>query len=182
MKTIKILSLTIAAAFAVFSCKSDDEFYNAANLKVPNLIVLDVQSGYTVGEDLTFHTEFSRYLPEENQTQLLDIYKTSNAESFGFAYRIEKQTTSGDWETALPNEDEYAPVDAVYDSATEMYSGNYAVRLNETGNYRFSFGQSYTGSQSTDLISRNPANKTLVRITTNSNGVDSQGHYYFTVN
>lgn len=181
MKKIKILFLLVLSGLSFISCKSDDEFYNAAYLSVPNIISIDTQPSYTLGDNLTFHAEFSRYLPETGQSNLLDVYKTSGATSFGFAYRLEKQTASG-WSTVFGDDNEYTPLDVPYVAATEKYKRDYFVALTASGNYRLSFGQSYTGNLSTDIISNNPDNKTLVHITTNPIGIDSQGYYYFTVN
>ena len=182
MKTIKLFLIAITATLSIVSCKSDDEFYNAVYISVPNLISIDTPASYSVGDDVSFHTDFSRYLPEAGQTDPLDIYRTSQAESFGFAYRLEKETAPDVWTSVLLNEDEYSVEEAVYQAGAMTYISDQSIPLTSAGEYRLSFGESYTGSQSTDLISRNPDDKTAVFITTTANNVDSQGYYYFTVN
>ena len=181
MKTIKLYTIAILGILSLVSCKNDDEFYNAVYVSVPNLITIDTPGSYTVGDNVVFHTDFSRYLEEDGLTTLLDVYKTSQAESFGFAYRLEKETAPDVWTSILLNEDEYSVAEAVYQSETMTYKCDKSIGLNSPGEYRLSFGESYTGNQSTDLISRNPSNKTSVRITTNANSLDAQGYYYFTV-
>lgn len=182
MKTIKLYIIAVLGILSLVSCKNDDEFYNAVYISVPDLITIDTPASYTVGDNLTFHTDFSRYQNENGLTTQLDIYKTSQAESFGFAYRLEKETAPNVWTSVLLNEDEYSVAEAVYQSGTMTYKCDKAIALPSAGEYRLSFGESYTGNQSTDLISRNPSNKTMVRITTNANSLDVQGYYYFTVN
>lgn len=182
MKTIKLYIITVLGILSLVSCKNDDEFYNAVYLSVPNLITIDVPANYVVGDNISFHTDFSRYLAEDGLTTPLDIYKTSQAESFGFAYRLEKKTATNVWTSVLSNEDEYSVAEAVYQSGTMTYKYDKSIPLTSAGEYRLSFGESYTGAQSTDLISRNPTNKTAVRITTNANNLDTQGYYYFSVN
>lgn len=182
MKTIKLYIIATLGILSLVSCKNDDEFYNAVYLSVPDLITIDTPAGYTVGENVSFHTDFSRYLQEDGLTTPLDIYKTSEAPSFGFAYRLEKETAPDVWTSVLLNEDEYTVAEAVYQSGTMTYKCDESIQLTSTGEYRLSFGESYTGIKSTDLISRNPSNKTAVRITTNANNLDAEGYYYFTVN
>lgn len=182
MKTIKLYLIAVLGILSLVSCKNDDEFYNAVYISVPNLITIDTPGSYAVGDNVAFHTDFSRYQDENGLSTQLDIYKTSQAESFGFAYRLEKETAPDVWTSVLLNEDEYSVAEAVYQSGTMTYKCDKAIALTSAGEYRLSFGESYTGNQSTDLISRNPSNKTSVRITTNANSLDAQGYYYFTVN
>lgn len=182
MKTIKLYIIAALGILSLISCKNDDEFYNAVYLSVPNLITIDTPAGYVVGDNVSFHTDFSRYLNEDGLTTPLDIYKTSEATSFGFAYRLEKETAPDVWTSVLLNEDEYSVAEAIYQSGTMTYKCDKSIPLTSAGKYRLSFGESYTGAQSTDLISRNQTNKTAVRITTNANNLDTYGYYYFTVN
>ncbi|ESU28178.1 hypothetical protein FLJC2902T_15230 [Flavobacterium limnosediminis JC2902] len=182
MKAIKHFVIAVFGLLSLISCNSDDEFYNAAYVSVPDLITIDTPASYSVGDNVSFHTDFSRYLPEDGFTDPLDIYKTSKAESFGFAYRLEKETAPDVWTSVFDNGDEFSVAEAVYQTATQTYKCDIATPLNSAGNYRLGFGESYTGYQSTDLISRNPENETSVRITTNANNTNGQGYYYFTVN
>lgn len=182
MKTIKLYLIALLGILSLVSCRSDDEFYNAVYVSAPNLIIVDVPASYSVGDNVSFHTNFSRYLAEDGLTTLLDIYKTSKAESFGFAYRLEKETAPNVWTSVLLNEDNYSVAEAVYQIGSMTYKCDKFIALNTTGSYRLSFGESYTGKQYTDLLSRNPSNETAVRITTNATATDASGYYYFTVN
>lgn len=182
MKKIKLFAIAILGTLSLISCNGDDEFYNAAYVSVPDLITIDTPDTYTVGDNVSFHTDFSRYLQEDGFTELLDIYRTSQAESFEFAYRIEKETSPDVWTSVFNNEDEYSVAVAVYQPGTMTYKCDVSTLLNSTGNYRLGFGESYTGTASTDIISNNPENETSVRITTNANNTDSEGYYHFTVN
>ena len=155
----------------------DDEFYNAVYLSAPDLISIDASSGNSI----SLRTEFSRFLPELGQTAPLDVYKTSGALSFGYAYKFQKKDANNNWVAVLGNGDEFTPADAVYDPVSMTYLSDITIQITDPGEYRLKFEDSYTGSQATDLISRNPSNKTLVRITTNPIGLNSDGHYYFTI-
>lgn len=182
MKTIKLFVIAFLGTLSLISCNGDDEFYNSAYVSVPDLITVDTPGNYSVGDNISFHTDFSRYLQEDGFTELLDIYKTSKAESFEFAYRIEKETAPNVWTSIFNNADEYSVAEAFYQSETMTYKCDVATPLNSTGNYRLGFGESYTGKQSTDLLSKNPENETSVIITTNATNTDNLGYYYFTVN
>ncbi|MBC8644749.1 hypothetical protein H9W95_13880 [Flavobacterium lindanitolerans] len=91
MKTIKILLLAIIGLAAVTGCGDDDEFYNSKYTSIPNLITIEHQNSYAVGDVLWLNTNFSRYQPEPNQTTPLDIFKTTGGASFSFAYGLEKR-------------------------------------------------------------------------------------------
>ncbi|MEW5675341.1 hypothetical protein ABGT15_03420 [Flavobacterium enshiense] len=178
MKTLKILLISVLSALTFIACKTDDEFYNAVYLSAPDLITVDASSGNAV----SFHTEFSRFLPELGQTAPLDVYATSGAESFGFAYRIQMKDSNNNWVSVLGEGDEFTSADAVYDATSLTYKSDVTIPITIAGEYRLKFEDSYIGIQSTDLISRNPSNKTLIRLTTNPVGLNSDGHYYFTIN
>lgn len=182
MKTIKLFFIAILGGLVFNSCQTDDEFYNSVYLSVPDLITIDTPDTYAVGDYVSFHTNFSRYLPEPGQSSLLDIYRTSGANSFGFAYRLERLTAPNVWTSVLLNGNEFSVENALYEPEYLSYESSEAIQLNEAGEYRLSFGQSFSGSDSTDLISANEENKTAVVIATNANDVDSEGYYYFTVN
>jgi hypothetical protein len=182
MKTIRLVLVTLLGILTLTSCKGDDEFYNAVYITIPDLISIDTPTNYVVNDDVTFHVSFSRYLPEDQLSTLLDLYKTTQASSFGYAYRLEREITPNVWVSVFNNGDTYSIAEALYDTSTMTYNSDVSINLTVTGNYRLSFGESYTGNQSTDLFSRNPSNQTSVRITTNANNTDSEGYYYFTVN
>lgn len=182
MKNLKLYIIAFLSALTVLSCKSDDDFYNTIYLSVPNLITIDTPGSYAVGDVVSFHSDFSRYLPEAGQTDLLDVYRTTEALSFGFAYRLERETAPNVWTSVLLEGDEFSVAEASYDTFSMTYSNDTALQLTQTGNYRLSFGTSFAGAPATDLISRNPQNKTAVIISTTPNDVDSLGYYHFTVN
>lgn len=182
MKTIKLFAIALLGAVSLLACKNDDDFYNAVYLEVPDLITIDTPASYNVGDNVAFHADFSRYLPEAGQSDLLDIYRTSGATSFGFGYRLEKETAPDVWTSVLLGEDEYSIETATYQSGTMSYTSDEAITLTSAGEYRLSFSQSYLGIASTDLISNNPEEKTAVIISTTANDTDAEGYYYFTVN
>jgi len=93
MKTIKITFLLIAFVFGFTACDTnDDDFYNTAYISVPNLVQIQTQPSYSTGNYLYINAYINRLLSEPNQTNLLDIRKTTNnAPSFSFSYLLEKK-------------------------------------------------------------------------------------------
>jgi len=73
MKTIKLYIIAALGILSLVSCKNDDEFYNAVYLSVPNLITIDTPASYAVGDNVPFHTDFSRFLQKERLTTPLEI-------------------------------------------------------------------------------------------------------------
>ena len=183
MKTFKLYILLLLSSLALVSCNDDDEFYNIAYLNKPDLVAIDIPlAGYNVNDNLTFHIDFSRYQTEGNHATPLDLYKTTGAESFGFNYYLEKKTGTNTWTTVFSNEDEYRVGEVEYMPLTETYEFDEALPLTSAGEYRFRLGISDFGYTKTELISRNKPKQTAVKITTNANGIDSQGYYHFIVN
>lgn len=181
MKTLRLYILGLISSLALISCNDDDEFYNAVYVNSPDLIKINVPAGgYTAGDNLEFSIDFSRYIMEPGYTTPLDVYKTSGATSFGFAYYLERND-GGTWKTVFPNEDEFRIGDVLYVPATETYEFDEAYPLDEPGEYRFRLEYNDGNILKTNLVSRNQENKTMVSIITNADHIDSQGYYYFTV-
>ncbi|WP_313807373.1 hypothetical protein [Flavobacterium sp.] len=182
MKKIHFFILALFASITLVSCNDDDEFYNSVYLDIPELVKIEVPGGgYAVNDNLNFSIDFSRYLAEPGQTTPLDLFKTSGATSFGFAYYLERKDGSV-WKTVFPNQDEFRIGDIVYVSATETYEFDESYPLAVAGEYRFRL-EPYDGNKlKTNLVSRNDENKTLISIITSADNIDSEGYYYFDVN
>ena len=94
MKKIPYISFALLSFVLLVACSNkDSEFFNEVTIQVPNQLVIDTQSSYTTQDTLWMHTAFSRYLPEENFTNLLDVYQSSGqAAGFQFAFILEKNS------------------------------------------------------------------------------------------
>lgn len=183
MKTLRFYILALISSLTLISCNDDDEFYNAVYIDSPGLATIEVPAGgYAVNDNFDFSIAFSRFVTEPGQTTPLDVYKTSEASSFGFNYYLEKKTGTDTWTTVFANEDEYRVGEVVYFPGTQTYEFDESYLLTSAGEYRFRLGSNAYDLKKTDLISRNPSNKTMVIITTSANNTNSEGYYHFTVN
>lgn len=130
---------------SISSCTSLDEvepFY--VRLNVPNLINIEEQSVYHVGDQLYINVDFSRYLPEEGYTELLDVYKTTQTENFSFLFSFLKKNAYGGWSEidvhnatliykGLKEGYGYA---SVLNTQTNEYELRLGIPLLETGEYK----------------------------------------------
>lgn len=190
MKNIKLFFLPVVVLLMFSRCGNDDEFYNSKYLMIPNLIEIEHQEIYTVGDIFWLNTHFSKLLQEENQTTLLDIYKTTGGASFGFVYGIEKKNADNTWtmlnvgESAIIDNGNlegnyYNVAESIYDPVSETYKFRAGFPLTETGEYRTFFG--YSPVSYLELSSNNDNEKeTFVAIKTTANNM-TDGFYYFSV-
>ncbi|MGB6151203.1 MAG: hypothetical protein WBG48_04360, partial [Pricia sp.] len=133
MKIFRVI-LVVTLSVMFFGCFSDDDAYrNTRYLSISDAIVFDNQENYVVGDTLFFELEFSRYLPEEGYTELLDIFETSASEVFGYSFGISKFST-------FSNNFEFVNIAPEFILATRLtdtdyfgggYTGNMAAQLNE---------------------------------------------------
>ncbi|HEX8562108.1 MAG TPA: hypothetical protein VF676_03915 [Flavobacterium sp.] len=193
MKKIRYILLALAIVGLAGGCDTnDDAFYNETYVEIPNLVEIEVQPSYNVGDHLYVDASFSRYLNEPGEDLPLDIFKTTDgADTFDFSYVLEKR--SGDeWQTVnITNSmleinegglDNFLPIlyaHAYYDPATETYSSNVGIPLETAGDYRLSFNSDHSGRA--ELRSQSEGNNLTLNI---SSVVDqlSNGYYSFTVN
>lgn len=181
----------IGLFFFILSCNNaDDEFYNSVFIEVPNLIQVETQANYAVDDILWINTnEFASVMSEAGQTEPLNIFLTTGADTFKFAYFIERQNGS-EWEMYnvngnLVNDFGGAVILNGITGFPLLNSANFyeyrnGIRLNQTGNYRLTFYSSFR-SQGVDLISENAPERTYMIITTTVNGITGNT-YNFSVN
>lgn len=183
--------LLISVFWVLIGCSNaDDEFYNSVFIEVPGLIQVETQSSFEVNDVLWINTNaFSRFLNEPGQSQLLDIFSTTGAENFKFAYYLERQNGS-DWEMYSLNGNLINQLGGATIlngvtgfpllNSTDFYEYRNGIRLTQTGNYRLTFYSSFRG-QGVDIISENAPNKTYMIITTTVVGINGNT-YSFSVN
>lgn len=194
MKKLTYLALAFSVAFFT-SCDDEDGFYNEKYIDVPNLITVDVQPAYSVGDYLYVQADFSRYLNEPGQETPLDIYQTtSGANGFVFSYTLEKESAPGTWqpvETSVEALDitngtaqagSFVLATAVYDTTDETYEYNAGFPLLSAGNYRLSFGVNSDSNTEIELRSKSQANKLFLNIISDTDQLTGGGYYEFTVN
>ena len=61
-----------------------------------------------------------------------------------------------------------------------MFRGG--IELQQSGNYRISFGYNSTATDQVELFSNSSDNNIIVKISSETNQVDDDGYYNFTVN
>lgn len=195
MKTLKYTFL-FAIALLFSNCDTDDDgFYNNVFADSPNLVVIETQPNYTVGDNLYITANFSRYLTETGQTNPLDIYKTTNgAPEFNFSYIIEKQVSADVWETVFVDDSQLDIIDGdaqngayvyghcIFDTLDETYKYNVGFPLLSAGQYRLSFGYNSSSTNSVELRSQSAPSKLILNINSLVSSINGSGYYTFTVN
>lgn len=195
MKTLKTISLLLVFVSLFSACDTnDDDFYNTEYISVPNLVTIQMQPTYSVGQNLYVSAYINRLLAEPNQTNLLDIRKTTNnAPSFAFSYLLEKQVGS-EWilvDASFPNIDlnlgkfvtgSFYNATAEFDQINDRYEFLCGIKLPTAGQYRLSFGYNSSATDLVELQSDSKAGDIFLTINSKVNGLDSAGFYNFTVN
>lgn len=183
--------LLISVFWVLIGCNNaDDEFYNSVFIEVPNLIEVETQSSYAVDDVLWINTNsFSKLLTEPGQSQPLDVFLSTGADTFKFAYYLERQNGSN-WELVDPtgnlvnNLGTAVILNGITGFSTlndsNIYEFRNGIKLTQTGNYRLTFFSSFRG-QGVDIISENAPNKTYMIITTTVLGINGNT-YSFSVN
>ena len=186
-----------SSSFLFNSCDTnDDGFYHNVYLEANNLVTIEAQTNYTVGDYLYIDADFSRYLPDANNLgTLLDIYKTTNgATQYAFSYVIEKKINATDWEVVsvadnLLNITKGSALNGAYvyglcqyNTADETYEYNVGFPLQSAGNYRLSFGYNSSSTSKIELRSINQPKDLIMNINSTISGINGDGYYYFTVN
>ena len=78
MKKLHYIALAISAL--VFTgCDDEDGFYNEKYIDTGELITVDTQPTFAVGDFLYVDADFSRYVPEQGQSSDLDVFQTTMA-------------------------------------------------------------------------------------------------------
>ena len=183
MRTLKHFLLAIFGIIFLSSttCENDYNDINVKNLYIPNLIEIETQPSYNVNDILYINSYFSRYLPEDGYSTLLDIYKTTGSDRYCFRFSLEKKSAYNTWSNLDVNtsliidkgEFQYGAI-CVLNNVTNKYEFRAGIPLLEAGQYRISI-ESYLNQYSY-------SNKVNVYIKTTVNDLDNEGFYNFTVN
>jgi len=194
MRKLQYIIIATAAVFFSNCDTNDNGFYNSVFLESTNLVSIEVQPNYSVGDNLYVTADFSRYQPEIGQEELVDIYKTTgNAPEFTFSYVIEKQNSSSVWEVVYVNDSQldiiegdaqngaYVYGHCIYDTVSASYKYNVGFPLLSSGQYRLSFGYNSSSSSKVELRSQSAPSKLVLNINSTNAEINSSGYYSFTV-
>lgn len=196
MKKIRytLFALT-ASAVLLMSCDgNDDGFYNEKYVDVPNLISIDAQPTYAIGDYLYVQSDFSRLLNEPGQPTPLDIFQTTGgAQGFVFTYTLEKQSGADAWSPVLIEPEMLDIVEgtaeasffvlahAIYNPLDETYQYNVGLPLLAAGQYRLSFGVNSDSNNQIELRSESEDNNLSLNIISSTSQLNGAGFYLFTV-
>jgi hypothetical protein len=184
-------TLNYFLSFLVFSlflnCSEPDDIYMGSKyLNVAKLIQVETAPSYNVNDLIYINASFSRYLPEEGFSDLLDIYKTSKTKEYSFSFTLEKKSAYGTW-TAVNFGDKivvskgklYKSYDDIavceLNSLNEKYEFRAALPLLETGEFRLRVSNQLRPDYSSN-------SNIIIYISTTVDKVNEQGEYSFTVN
>ncbi|WP_185782536.1 hypothetical protein [Croceivirga lutea] len=170
--------LSVCFLFAISSCISDDDFFSPL-ITIEDGFVFDNQENYQLGDTIYFTLEFSRYLPEEGQPNLLDIFESTGANEFFYDIEFSKFSSfSNSYQRVFAEERNYYSPDgetnsASYNPVTETYTSTTAIVLVEPGEYQLNFNFTYFGN-----YNYTPNN---VYLNIQNIGVNTPQEYFFTV-
>lgn len=193
-KATSLLILLLATLFNACDT-NDDGFYNNVYLNASNLVTFSTQTNYLPGQYFYVEANIPRYLPEAGQSNLLDIYQTTNgAQKLSFSYVIERRISATEWEVVTVNDSSLNIVNGtaqngayvygmcVYNATNELYEYNVGFPLTTTGNYRISFGYNSSSTDIVELRSVNEPKDLILNINSTLSNIDNSGYFYFNVN
>jgi hypothetical protein len=195
MKTIQyFFFVALATVLMAADCSNkDSEFYNDVFVTVRDLI--DDESFVQEGQTISINDSIPRFLPAENMSNLLDIYKTTGgATKLIFSYELEKENTDGTWDfieftsenvTTVVGESEVGSFVVgrfVFNPATNYYRYNASIQALSPGNYRMSFGYNSFDTDLVEFRSESVGNNLSLNIESSAASIlDGNGYYKFTV-
>jgi hypothetical protein len=194
MKTIQyFFFVALATVLMAADCSNkDSEFYNDVFVTVRDLI--DDESFVQEGQTISINDSIPRFLPAENMSNLLDIYKTTGgATKLIFSYELEKENTDGTWDfieftsenvTTVVGESEVGSFVVgrfVFNPATNYYRYNASIQALSPGNYRMSFGYNSFDTDLVEFRSESVGNNLSLNIDSPTSILDGNGYYKFTV-
>jgi hypothetical protein len=187
MKKITNYWIATICILVLSGCSEPDEIARGSKkIEATNLIKIETLSSYHVNDLLYINASFSRYLPEKGFDTLLDIYKTTKSEEYGFNFYLEKKSTYGTWNVLdigtnlLVQKGKYYPDYygnlgiCILDQVTNKYEFRGGIPLLEKGTYRINFTRQLYPLQSDNSV-------VYLTLMTTIENVDNQSNYNFTV-
>ncbi len=195
MKNLRIpILFALASLLMAADCNTDAEYYSDVYAVIPNIINVETQPSFAVGDYLEINTDgFSRYEDELNG-QSLDIYRSSGfAPSVSFTYVVEK--LAGDFwlpvdfsasvqqiQGITSANEEFILARSVYNSQGEQYEYKARLPLMQTGSYRLRFNYSSQTVGIAQMRTDSDQKQLYVNITSTVPALNGGAFYNFTVN
>lgn len=187
MKTIYKSIFGFLSIALFFNCSEPEDIYmGSKDIKASNLIQIETLPNYKLNDLIYINSSFSRYLPEEGFTDLLDIFKTTKSEEYTFEFILEKKSAYDTWtpinigNKIVVNKGKSYTSNAtvgvcVFNPESNKYEFRAGIPLLETGEFRLRISNNlYPVYTNSSYIS--------VYIYTTISQVNDQGYYTFTVN
>jgi len=193
MKNLKYIIPFIA--FLLFACDTDDDgFYNTVYVQSEQLMDVETQDVYQVGETFFINAHIPELLFEPGETTLLNVRETTgNAPSFSFSFYLEKKNASGEWDVVdigsnfvdggAGNAQVFFGVGAylTYNDAAEEYQFRGGITLTEPGEYRLDFSNTTENFNKVSMLSNSIDNNIILNIFSTSSDLDASGFHNFIV-
>lgn len=148
-KIYKAILVIICLMF--LSCYSgDDDSNRFIALSIEDALVFENRENYVVGDTVFIGLNFSRYLPEEGFTNLLDIYQSSGSETFYYNYGLSRFSELSNGFQSVAIDPVFLVVEkgtigdfrgngAVLNTDQTLYESRVGLVLAEEGRFRFDF-------------------------------------------
>ncbi len=187
MKTIYKSIFGFLSIALFFNCSEPEDIYmGSKNIKASNLIQIETLPSYKLNDLVYINASFSRYLPEEGYTDLLDIYNTTKSKEYSFDFLLEKKSAYETWtpinigNKIVVNKGKSYGINSnigicVFNPESNKYEFRAGIPLLETGEFRLRI------SNNLYPLDTNSSNIS-VHIYTTISQVDDQGYYSFKVN
>ncbi|HEY0045097.1 MAG TPA: hypothetical protein VGB44_00125 [Flavobacterium sp.] len=192
MKKLRYILPLFALMF--IACDSnDDGFYNTVYVDTANLVNIETQAEYQVDDVLFVEAYIPNLLDEPGHLTPLDLRKTTgNVETFEFTYNIERNV-NGEWLPVdltnsftiidgLANFGSFVQAFPRYDVTEDAFIFRGGIELQQAGDYRISFGYNSRVTDQVELFSNSSNNNIIVKISSETNQLNDDGYYNFTVN
>ncbi len=195
MKKLRFpILIALASLLMAADCNTDAEYYNDVYVVIPDLINVQTEPTFSVGDFLEINTEgFSRVENDVNG-QSVDIYRSSGfAPSVSFTYVVEKRDGEIWFPVNFANSvqqiqgitsanEEFILARSVFNLQTESYEYNAHLPLTETGSYRIRFNYSSDFVGFAQMRTDSFPNQLYLNIASTIGGLNGDTLYNFEVN
>ncbi|PWA04372.1 hypothetical protein DB895_11505 [Flavobacterium psychrotolerans] len=177
------------------SCSNkDSEFYNDVFVNSPNLVSVELVPDAMLKQTLYINANIPRYITEANQTNKLDIYKTTGgATRLYFSYELEKKIDAN-WSIVGIADNQLTTINgeafsgsfiygsSIYNPATKIYEYRVGIKSLAPGQYRLSFGYNSNSTTDVEFRSESVGNNLFLNLNSTYSALDGGGYYSFTIN
>jgi RNA binding exosome subunit len=161
-----IKSVVVLLGIFLIGCTSQEFDENRyIRLEIQDALTVENSQSFFVGDTIYFEANFSRYLEEEGYDNLLDIYESTDSETFAYGFELNKfsEQSNGFGSITIAPEflvaekgtiDEFYRVEATLNQNQDTYESRIGLILAEAGTFEldFSFLDFYSTSYDADKV------------------------------